>query len=507
MKDGRVILVGAGPGDPALITFRGADALLMADIVVYDRLAAREFLDYIPAGAERIDVGKTPGKPGITQEEINRILIEKAREGKTVVRLKGGDPFVFGRGGEEVLALLEAKVPFHVVPGVTAGVAAPACAGIPVTHRGKASCVTFVTGHEDPDKPVTDVNYEALAKTGGTLVFYMGVKRLPEICSTLMKAGLPGDTPAACIERGTTPLQRSIRGTLSDIAARAAEADIQPPAVTVIGHVAGLPEELDWFSRRPLHGKRVVVTRPVHQALGMSWELGLQGAQVISFPTVEIVDPPSWRDVDEAVMRLDTYDWIVFTSVNAVNAFDERMFKRNRGFWDAPDLKIAVIGRATADALKNVEPPDLVPEDFTTEGLLKAFRERHDLMGKRVLLPRSSIAREELREGLAELGAEVTDVPVYTTRTSTQSDPEVVEALARGECDIVTFTSSSTVQGFVEIVGREAVEAISGSVTFASIGPVTSRAARDLGVPITIEAEEHTTDGLVKAILDSVTPA
>jgi uroporphyrinogen III methyltransferase/synthase len=504
MSSGRVILVGAGPGDPSLITLRGADLLSKADVVVYDRLAGPELLTRARPDAELIDVGKSPDGDAGSQPDIIRILVEKARAGKTVVRLKGGDPFVFGRGGEEALALLEAGIPFEVVPGVTAGIAAPASAGIPVTHRGLASCVTFVTGHEDPAKAAGSIRWDSLASSGATLVFYMGVRRLPEIVSRLVAAGLPAETPAACIERGATPSQRSIRGTLADIAHKAAKAGIQPPAVTVVGAVAGLTAHLNWFEKRPLFGKRVVNTRPAGQALGLTTDLQELGAQVISLPTIEIVKPVSWREVDATLEGLDRFDWVIFTSASAVEILMDRLAELGRDARAFGRAKVASLGPATGDALRRrAIRPDLVPTRFTAAALLAALKEQPPLKGKRVLLPRSDIARKELSHGLAALGARITEVSLYLTRTNASPPPQAVEAVRRGECDVVTFTSSSTVKGFLDIVGREAVDALRESVRFASIGPVTTATARELGIPVSVEASEHTAQGLVKAILDS----
>ena len=504
MAGGRVILVGAGPGDPSLITVRGADLLSKADVVVYDRLAGPELLTRARPDAELIDAGKSSDGDADSQRDIIRILIEKARAGKTVVRLKGGDPFVFGRGGEEALALLEAGIPFEVVPGITAGLAAPACAGIPVTHRGCASCVTFVTGHEDPAKAASGINWNALASSGATLVFYMGVRQLPQIVSRLVAAGLPADTPAACIERGATPCQRSIRGTLADVAAKAQEAGIQPPAVTVVGAVAGLTAGLNWFEKRPLFGKRVVNTRPAGQALGLTTELQELGAQVISLPAIEIVKPASWREVDSTLESLDRFDWVIFTSAGAVDILMDRLAELGRDARAFGRAKVASLGPATAHALRRrAIRPDLVPARFTSAALLAALQAEPALRGKRVLLPRSDIARKELSHGLAALGARITEVSLYLTRTNATPPPLAVEAVRHGDCDVVTFTSASTVKGFLDIVGREAVDELRESVRFASIGPVTTAAARELGIPISVEAAEHTAQGLVKAILDT----
>ncbi len=502
MPIGRVILAGAGPGDPRLITTGALDALASAEVVVYDRLVSPAILAKAPERAEMIDVGKVPGSQKATQALINEVLIAKAKAGKVVVRLKGGDPYVFGRGGEEALALLDAGVPFEVIPGVTAGVAVSASAGIPVTHRGLASCVTFITGHEDPTKPESDLNYSALAATGGTLVFYMGVRQLGSIASRLMAAGLSGETPAACIQSGTTPSQRSIRETLADLAQKAADAHMEPPAITVVGAVAGLPGALNVFEARPLFGRRIVNTRPEGQAVALAESLGELGAEVISLPTIETRRLPRSAEADGVFQSLGRYHWLIFTSPTAVEFFFERMAELSLDARALQTARVACIGPATSDALsKRSILPDFRPAHFDGESLVQEIAPC-DIRGRKVLLPRSDIARKELREGLERLGAEVTDLALYRTITHAEPPAEALRRVRRGDGDIVTFTSSSTVEGFVEIVGREALDGLKDKVSYASIGPVTSATMRLLGLDVSVEAKEHTAAGLVQAIVD-----
>ena len=503
MSLGHVILLGAGPGDINLITARGLDALRRADAIVYDRLVNLELLQLASPCTERIDVGKASGRTGPSQEEICRLLVEQARRGRTVVRLKGGDPFVFGRGGEEALALAEAGIPFEVIPGVTAGIAAPAYAGIPVTHRGLASNVTFITGQVDPTRTDAGINWNALASTGGTLVFYMGVRQLPNITRNLIDAGLAPDTPAVIIQQGTTPEQRSVRSTVHGIAHAAAKADIKPPAVTVIGKVAGLPEELNWFERLPLFGKRIVVTRAIEQADATADILGALGARPILFPTIEIADPPDWNQVDAAVAALDTFDWVVFTSVNAATTFLDHLFELGRDVRAFGSVRIACLGPVTADAVAGYAlRADLVPREATSPALAREMTSSCNLKGKRILLPRSDIAREELPRLLAEAGAEAVHVTTYITRTAASPSPETLEQVRRGECDVVTFTSPSTVCGFVEIVGAEDVASLRDKTLFAAIGPVSASAARQAGIEVAVEATDHTMEGLIDALCE-----
>ena len=498
MPDGRVFLVGAGPGDPGLITVRGLECLRTADAVVYDFLANPVLLREARADAEMIYVGKRGGDHTMGQEEINALLVAKGREGKTVCRLKGGDPFVFGRGGEEALALAEAGVAFEVVPGVTAGVAAPACAGIPVTHRTCTSAVTFVTGHEDPTKAESALDWAKLAGVG-TLVVYMGVKRLPQTVERLVANGLSPDTPAALVRWGTMPQQETVTGTLADIVERGAA--VQPPAVLVVGEVVGLREQLAWFEKRPLFGRCVVVTRSRTQASALSARLAALGADVIEMPSIRIEPPDSYAPLDAAIGRLREYGVLVFTSVNGVDAFFGRLALAGEDSRALPPI-VAAIGPATAERLaEHGVRADCQPATFTGEALAEALAEQHDLADVSVLLPRAAEAPPTVVDALREAGAAVDEVAAYQTLVGAEPDTGTVERLMGGEVDIVTFTSSSTVRGFVAALGRERLPALPASVRFASIGPVTSATARDVGLTVAVEAAEYTIPGLVEAIL------
>ena len=498
MSKGRVVLVGAGPGDPGLITVKGMACLRAADVVVYDFLANPRLLREAREDAELICVGKRGGTHTMKQDGINALLVAKASEGKAVCRLKGGDPFVFGRGGEEALALAEAGVAFEVVPGVTAGVAAPAYAGIPETHRGLTSSVAFVTGHEDPTKAMSAVAWDKLATGAGTLVVYMGVKRLPTIVEELRANGLPADTPAAMIRCGTMPSQQTVAGTLNDIVALAA--GVEPPAVLVVGEVVSLRQQLQWFERRPLFGRCVLVTRARTQAGALAARLEALGAEVLEMPAIRIEPPESYAPLDEAIAQLDGYHWVVFTSVNGVDAFFARLALGGRDARALP--RVAAIGPATRERLsENGIRADCQPEQFTGEALVEALGRQADLAGQRVLLARAAEAPPTVPEGLAALGAQVDEVAAYRTVVGADTDGEAIGRLMAGEVDWVTFTSSSTVRGFVAAVGRQRLSALSHATRFVSIGPVTSHAARELGLRVAVEAAEHTIPGVVEAIL------
>jgi len=494
---GMVSLVGAGPGDPGLITVKGLECLRTADVVVYDALANPRLLREARADAELISVGKRGGCHSMRQEEINALLVAKAKEGKRVCRLKGGDPFVFGRGGEEALDLAEAGIPFEIVPGVTSGIAGPAYAGIPVTHRDWASSLSLITGHEDPAKEHSAIAWDRLAASGGTLVFYMGVQRLAETVASLGANGLAPETPAALIQWGTMPAQKTVAGTLADIVERSA--GIEPPAVLVVGEVVRLREQLAWFETRPLFGRRIVVTRSRSQASELSGRLEALGADVIEMPTIHIEPPESYGPLDQAIRALDHYDWVVFTSVNGVAAFFERL---EVGGGDARALPlVAAIGPATSDALRaRGIRPDCQPAKFTGEDLVRALSEHGDIARKRLLLPRAAEAPEAFHLGLERLGAVVDEVDAYRTVVATAADAAVRQRLTDGTVDFVTFTSSSTVRGFAGALGRECLAALPPRTRFVSIGPVTSETARELGIPIAAEAAEHTIPGLVVAV-------
>jgi uroporphyrinogen III methyltransferase/synthase len=486
-----VALVGAGPGDPGLLTVRGAALLEVAEVVVHDRLASARLLDLAPTTALRIDVGKAPGKLEMTQDEINALLVEHGRAGKRVVRLKGGDPFVFGRGGEEAEALLAAGIEFEVVPGITSAIAAPAYAGIPVTHRGVSTHVTIVTGHEDPRKPSTDTDWAALARAGGTLVILMGAGRLATICEELIASGRAPDTPLAAVRWGTRPEQRTIRTTL----AAAPTAGIESPSAIVVGPVAAM--DLAWFETRPLFGRRVVITRAREQASALRHRLESLGAEVVELPSIEIEPIP----IDlGALAPLADFEWLIFTSANGVDAFFDRgLDPLGLDSRALHGVRIAVIGPGTVSALaRRGLRADLIPERFVAESLLAAFPDPSH-PGARVLLARAETARDIVPTGLVSAGFSVTVLPVYRTITATP-DPADLARLRADEIDAITFTSSSTVANFVAVVG----ERIEPMPAVISIGPITSAAVLEHGFEVAVEADPHDIDGLVTAILSQL---
>jgi uroporphyrinogen III methyltransferase/synthase len=472
-----VYLVGAGPGDPGLFTVRGAEVLRRADVVVYDRLSVSTLLDLAPESAERISVGKTPRGPSTSQEEINALLVERGKAGQDVVRLKGGDPFVFARGGEEALALLEAGVPFEVVPGITSAVAVPAYAGVPLTHRGLSTSFTVVTGHEDP-WAATETDWEAVARVGGTVVVLMGVATRGAIAARLQKGGMAPDTPVVAVQWGTRPEQRTVRTTLGALG----DTPMEAPSTLVIGAVAAL--DLAWFERPPLFGRRVVVTRAREQASGLVERLIGLGADVVELPTIEVVPGRDSLDVDPAV-----YDWVAFTSANAVERYLPTL-RDARAFGTA---RVAVVGTATAEALGRFGVvPDLMPERFVAEGLVEAFPDGRG----RVLLPQAADARPVLAEGLRAKGWTVDVIEAYRTER-VQPSADLLAAAARA--DAVTFTSSSTVANYLEVAGVDNVPPV-----VVCIGPITAETARAAGLAVDAVAEVHTVDGLVDALLGAL---
>ncbi len=486
-----VWLVGAGPGDPGLLTRRGADVLADAEVVVHDRLANPALLELAPSEALLISVGKAPGRVEMDQDGINAVLVEHGTAGRRVVRLKGGDPFVFGRGGEEAEALAAAGVPFEIVPGITSAIAAAAYAGIPVTHRGLSTHFTVVTGHEDPAKGRTDVDWEALGRAGGTLVILMGASRIRDIADRLMAAGRPPTTPVAVVRNGTRADQVSLRSTLATVG----DADVRPPSAIVVGEVAAL--DLAWFEQRPLFGRRIVVTRAREQASELRVRLETLGAAVVELPTIEV------QPVEFSVPPLEEYSWLVFTSANGVRAFfDEGLAAAGLDTRALGGVRVAAIGPGTASALaaRGVRP-DVVPERFVAESLLEAFP-APARAGEAVLLARAEAARDVLPEGLTEQGYRVDVLPVYRT-VRAPVDPDQVQLVRDGAVDALTFTSSSTVRNFCEALGPlpESMPPV------ISIGPVTSATARDLGLTVAAEADAHTIDGLVATLLEALRPA
>lgn len=505
--------MGAGPGDPGLLTLKGARLLALADVVVYDYLANPLLLAHCP-NAEKVYVGKKAAAHSFTQEQINALLVELGLKGKKVVRLKGGDPFIFGRGGEECEALREAKVPFEVVPGITAAVAAPAYAGIPVTHRDFNSSFTFVTGHEkeedykDPQAKArgaaagsSDIDWPTLAKLPA-LAFYMGVKSLPRICAQLIAHGKSPETPAATIRWGTRPEQQTVTGTLATLPDKVAEAGLRPPAITIVGQVVSLRPTLNWFETRPLFGQTILVTRTRQQASDLTTQLTDLGANVLEAPTIELRPAKDSGPVDAAIKNAGSYDWVIFTSANGVAATRERLFYLGLDARVFGKAKVAAIGNVTAAAVErelclNV---DLCPQEFVAEALAEALIRRGDVSGGRFLLLRADIARPLLRDKLLENGAEVVDdVPIYETHPARSLPEGVVEAIGEKRLTWVTFTSSSTARNLVALLGPGYKAKLEG-VRLASIGPVTTKTLVELGLTPDVQAGEYNLQGLVAAL-------
>jgi len=504
---GTVYLVGAGPGDPGLLTLRGKRCLGRADVVVYDYLANPRLLRFAAPGAECIFCGKHVGGTRIMkQEEINALLIEQARAGKTVVRLKGGDPLLFGRGAEEACALRAAGIPFEIVPGVTSASAAPAYAGIPLTHRDYGSSVTIVSGQGAEGKEGVDVPWEHLAH-GGTLVLLMSVTQLALNLERLRESGLPAATPAALVRWGTKPVQQVVVGTVGDLGARVAMERIRPPAVVVIGNIVRLREQLQWFETSPLFGRRIVVTRARHQASDLVDRLEARGAEVIELPAIEIVAPDSFETLDAALRRLPEYGWVIFTSVNGVEAFLARLMAVGGDLRRLGGARLAAIGSETARALERAHlRADVIPDEFRAEALATALEGA--VRGERILLARAEGARALLPETLRSLGAHVDDVAVYRTRVPDVSIVEVRDRLASGTIDLLTFASSSTVRNFVALVGAERLRAALAArgpggariLRVGCIGPITAATAVDLGLPVDVQPSTYTIPAFVEAI-------
>jgi uroporphyrinogen III methyltransferase/synthase len=493
-RGGVVYLVGAGPGDPGLMTARSLELIAAADAIYYDRLIPPGALDGARADAELIYVGKQPGVPSVPQDEIGERLIESARAGRSVVRLKGGDPFVFGRGGEEGEALREAGVEFEVVPGVTAGVAATAYAGIPVTHRDDASAVAFVTGHEDPEKAETALDWDALAAFPGTLVFYMGVKRLGENAAALIAGGRDPEEPAAAVERGTWPGQRTVSATLGTLAERVEREGVKAPALIVIGTVAARREALAWLERRPLHGRTVVVTRARAQASGLATTLRGLGATVVELPAIRIESRIGSAEARAAASAITDYDLVCLTSPNGVGLLFEALGEAGQDARALAGATVAAIGPGTARALAaHGIAADVIPERFVAEALVEALAEV-EVEGRRVLVARAAEARDVLPDALRERGAEVDVVALYETVREAPDDGAVAAAQ---KADYVTFTSSSTVTNLVEALG----DRFPKRARIVSIGPITSDSARAAGLGVDVEADPHDVDGLLAALL------
>ncbi len=496
----QVYLVGAGPGDPGLITINGIEAIRAADVIVYDYLATPELLNHAKHEAELIYAGKKGGDHTLSQDEINELIVDKAREGKTVTRLKGGDPFVFGRGGEEIERLIDAGISFNIVPGVTSAIAAPAYAGIPLTHRRFASSATFVTGHEDPSKPTSSINWEALAHTGGTLVFLMGVKNLPHISARLMEEGMASDTPAALVRWGTTSAQQTVTGTLATIVENVEAAGLKAPCIIVVGGVVSLRDKMKWFETRPLFGRRIIVTRARKQASDMVAALSALGAQCLEYPAIQIKAPDDFKRLDQAISQLADYDWLVFTSVNGVDMFFDRLFANNKDSRALGRIQTASIGPATAKRLLRYGvSSDIIPESYRAESVIEAFRKIH-VEGRRVLLPRAAEARPVLPVELKRMGADVDEIIAYHTVPENDHQEALIKALAEKTVDMITFTSSSTVRNFKALIPREQFAKLTRGVTVAAIGPITADTAKENGFTVDLVAEEYTIAGLCETI-------
>jgi uroporphyrinogen III methyltransferase/synthase len=501
LQKGIVYLVGAGAGDGGLLTVKGMHCLHKAEVVVYDHLSDTCLLAHALQTAEKIYVGKEASKHTLEQNEINDLLIKKALEKKVVVRLKGGDPFVFGRGGEECDALAHAGIPYEVVPGITAGIAAPAYAGIPVTHRGMASSVAFITGNEDPLKSETAIKWEHLAKGVDTLVIYMGIGNIQAIAEELIHHGRAAATPAAVIRWGTKPDQQTVTGTLKTIAGIVKKAGITPPAIIIVGQVVTLRDRLQWFETRPLFGRRIINTRTREQASALSQRLADAGAEVVELPTIEIVAAEKDGLLDRELANIDKYKWVIFTSQNGVDAFFKLLLSDNRDVRTLSGIKIASIGPGTTAAIKkyfvNV---DCTAEEAIAEGLITSLGPFSPWKDVTVLLPRAEKARDILPDTLRSWGAEVTVVPAYKTTRPENTDRTVIEDILNGRYDCITFSSSSTFENFVSLFSPGEFSRISQSLKAASIGPITSQTIRRYGVTPVAEAREHTIPGLVAAI-------
>ncbi len=499
-KKGIVYLIGAGPGDPGLFTIKGQEYLAKADVIIYDYLVNPEILKYAKPEAEVIYAGKQTGSKEMSQEEINQILVDRAKGGSIVARLKGGDPFIFGRGGEEAEVLFDHKIHFEIIPGITSASAVPAYAGIPLTHRDFTSSFAVVTGHEDPSKDESNLPWAALAKIG-TVVFLMGVGKIEESMKKLIEFGRPPKTPAALISWGTFLKQRTVIGTIENIGKIAKERDIRPPAIIVTGEVVSLREKLNWFESKPLFGMRIVVTRARKQASSFVKLLEAEGAQAIEIPMIEIVPPQNHKELDRAIDNLSRYNWIIFTSVNGVEFFFKRLKKRKMDIKKLKGIKLATIGEKTAKAVEDYGlTVDIIPNDFRAEGLIESFNNKN-IKGKKILIPRARDAREILPLELENMGAEVHVIIAYETKKpDIDKIEDIKEMLYEGTIDVITFTSSSTVRHFFSIVGKE--KELFSKSTIACIGPITAKPLREIGVEPDVICNKYTIEELTREIID-----
>ncbi|OGW05511.1 MAG: uroporphyrinogen-III C-methyltransferase [Nitrospinae bacterium RIFCSPLOWO2_12_39_16] len=518
MKSKKVYLIGAGPGDPGLLTLKGKRCIEEANVIIYDHLVNKKLLEFAKDGAEIIYVGKVGGKHTKSQEEINLLLVTKAKEGKIVARLKGGDPFIFGRGGEEALELVSHKIPFEVIPGITAATSVPAYAGIPLTHRDFNSSIALITGHEDPSKGGSKIEWKGLSTCIENLIFFMGAKNLTNIVKKLIENGRKPDTPIAVIRWGTTPLQETIVGRLNDITEKAK--NVRPPAIIVVGGVVALREKLNWFEKKPLFGKRILITRPRGQTKSFVELLENEGAIIMQMPTIETVPPDSWDALDNAINRLDTYQWLIFTSANGVRFFIERLKANKKDIRELKGIKICAIGPKTAASVESFGiRVDAVPEKYIAEGVIEEMK-KHGIEGKKILLPRASVARDILPLELKKMGAEIDVVDAYKTVKSVEKASDIKNMIRKEKIDVITFTSSSTVKNFMSyfnlpppLLRKEGIKGRSNfdrgddrkmlkNITIASIGPITAKTVEEFGLKNNIVSDEHTIERFTEKIIE-----
>ena len=502
---GKVYLVGAGPGDPGLITIRGREILEKAEVIIYDYLAGKKLLKFVPPGAEFIYAGKRGGvKHTHTQAEINEMLVERAKSGKRVVRLKGGDPFIFGRGGEELEEVVKAGLNYEAVPGVTSASAAATFAGVPITHRKFTASVAFITGHEDPSKKKSNIAWDKISTGVGTLVFYMGIKNLPSITANLIKHGRDPKTPVAVVRWASMPHQRSVVGTLDNIADIVKREGIKPPALTIVGEVVTLRDTINWYEKRPLFGRRILITRTRDQASELVARLEELGAECLEYATIAIQPPDSWEVLDAALADPGKYQWLLFTSIHAIHAFFGRLYEKNLDARALAGCRIAAVGTVTAKCLEQYGiRADLLPEKFTGEGLAAAL-EAAGVAGAEILLPRALKAREVLPERLEAAGARVTVAPVYQNVIPEGYDDKLRAELTEKGVDLVTFTSSSTVNNFIHMLGADDDELarLMADTRVAAIGPITAKTVNDHGLRVDVQPRTYTIAAMVDAILE-----
>ena len=504
-KQGKIILIGAGPGDAGLLTLQGKHWLQKSEVIFYDHLVNEDLLRFTQKETEVIYVGKKEGIATVEQEKINSLLIEKAKEGKVVVRLKGGDPFIFGRGGEEIQAAKKSNIPFLVVPGITSVTGVAAYAGIPLTHRHLSSTLSVITGSNEKNQGDIHIDWEKIASRSGTLVFLMGARKLPLIVEKLMKFGKSPDTPIAVIQWGTTARQKTWKGTLSTIGKKTSKEKISPPALTIIGEVVNLKPEIEWYEHLPLFGKSIVVTRKGDQAEGMIERLGELGAEPVFFPVIETVAPEDWATLDEALNNISRYDGLIFTSVNGVRFFFQRLKEIQQDIRNLKNLRVYTIGPKTAEAVRDLGIcVDVVPEDFVAESLIESIG-KEKITGQRFLIPRAAVAREVLPKTLREMGAQVDIAPAYQTILPKPKSDALSKRLQSGDIDVLTFTSSSTVKNFLELTGKSLFEEIK-KTRIACIGPITAETAKNAGLNVDILPKEYTVPALLEAIEDYYKP-